>query len=383
MDCKTEQTVLHLIDTTGPGGAETVFIQLADLLRRNGYRSVVVIRGPGWVQEELERRGLKPIIMDAKGSFAFGFLYRLCRLVRAEKVDIIQSHLLGSNVYAALLGVLIHRPVVATYHGMVDVNPNERFKRLKNAAMRWGIKRYVAVSHNLAQKIKEQKLLDPAKTDIIYNGVDPARYRQSANSSLREDLGLAKDAILVGSLGNVRPAKAYDLLVEAAAMTSQSRRQLHFIIAGHKKPSLMAQLNRQVEALGISANVHFIGFVNDSADFLSQLDIFLLSSRSEGFSIATIEAMMTGLPVLVTRCGGPEEIVTHGENGWIVDADSAQALAEGLIQLLGSPDLASRIATAGQKHAQAVFGVDTMINSYQAIYQALSTPEAASSPVDC
>ena len=157
---KASNTILHLIDTTGPGGAETVFIQLADNMRKRGFSSIVVIHGPGWVHEELKRRGIDPYIIPAKGSFAFGFLYQLVRLIRKNRVKLIQSHLLGSNVYAAMAGNLTRVPVVATYHGMVDVNPNERFKKLKRKVMQWGIKRYVAVSQNLLKNIREQKLLD-------------------------------------------------------------------------------------------------------------------------------------------------------------------------------------------------------------------------------
>lgn len=372
--CKMEKTVLHMIDTTGPGGAETVFIQLADLLRSKGYRSLVVIRGPGWVKDELERRGLEPIVLDAKGSFAAGFLSQLIRLAKREKVDIIQSHLLGSNVYAAMLGAIIRRPVVATYHGMVDVNPNERFRLLKHKVMQWGISRYVAVSRSLAARIKERNLLDPAKTRIIYNGVNSLRYsRDAERRDLRKALGLSGQDVLVGSLGNVRPAKAYDVLIQAAKLVGQARANIHFVIAGHKRPSLMAELEEQMRAQGVEGKVHFVGFVEDSAGFLSQLDFFLLSSRSEGFSIATIEAMMTGLPVVVTRCGGPEEIVEHGHTGWIAEAESATSIAEGLIHLLDQPGVAARLATAGERHARRHFGIDAMVDAYLDVYQSLET----------
>ncbi|MGQ9424691.1 glycosyltransferase [Gilvimarinus sp. F26214L] len=365
------KTILHLIDTTGPGGAETVFVQLADLLRQRGFRSVVVIRGPGWVDQELRRRGLNPIVLDAKGSFAFGFLYRLFRLAKREKVDIVQSHLLGSNVYAALLGILIRRPVVATYHGMVDVNPNERFRRLKNWAMKWGISRYVAVSRSLAAQIRDQGLLDPDKTEIVYNGVDADRYKRKdpGTDDLRARLGLPDNAIVVGSLGNVRPAKAYGVLVEAAALVAKKRKDIYFLVAGHKRSSLMKRLEDLMDARGTGDRVHFLGFFEDSAGFLSQLDYFLLSSRSEGFSIATIEAMMAGLPVLVTRCGGPEEIVSHRHTGRIVEPGDPAALAQGLLEMIECPDETAAMATAGQRHARATFGLDAMLESYIDVYR--------------
>ncbi len=366
------KTILHLIDTTGPGGAETVFIQLADKLRTQNYRSIVVIRGPGWVQEELERRGLSPIILPSKGSFAFGFLWKLVRLLKKEKVDLIQSHLLGSNVYAAMAGLLSGVPVVATYHGMVDVNPNERFRFIKHQAMKWGIKRYVAVSASLMENIEKQRLLDVRKTRVIYNGVDTALYGQAKQHDLKARLGLPEEAIVFGSLGNIRPAKAYDNLIKAGSRVIERYPNAHFVIAGHQKPSLMEKLNTLTQSLGVEKHFHFLGFCSDCADFLAQVDIFVLSSSSEGFSIATIEALASQLPVVATRCGGPEEILTDGENGLLVEANSPEALAKGLLALLASPDLAQRLAEAGSRHAAETFGIEAMLRDYDQIYKALS-----------
>ena len=80
-------TILHVIDTTGPGGAESIFIELSDRMRCRGYRCIPLIRGPGWVKEELERRGLKPELIDAKGSFNLAYLGKLLKLIRRERVD--------------------------------------------------------------------------------------------------------------------------------------------------------------------------------------------------------------------------------------------------------------------------------------------------------
>lgn len=371
MESTRRKTVLHLIDTTGPGGAETVFIQLADRLRGRGYRSIVVIRGPGWVHDELRRRQLEPVVMDAKGSFAVGFLFRLIRLAKREKVDLIQSHLLGSNVYAAMLGLVIGKPVVATYHGMVDVNPRERFRRLKQQVMRWGIRCYVAVSQSLADAIQKQGLLEESKTHVVYNGVDPEAFARDEDQDLRRQLGINEGVKLWGCLGNVRPAKAYDVLIDAMALIQDEHPSLHVVVAGHQRASLMAQLKERMDALGVGHRIHFIGFVGDSAAFLRQLDYFVLPSRSEGFSIATIEAMMAGLPIVATRCGGPEEILTHEETGWLVNPDNPRALAEAMLRLSSNDTLAQKLAAAGQYHSRACFGIDAMVNSYQQIYESV------------
>jgi glycosyltransferase involved in cell wall biosynthesis len=204
------KTILHVIDTTGPGGAETVFIQLADQLRQRGYRAVVVIRGPGWVHDQLVARGLQAHVIDAKGSFNWRFLRALLRLIRKERVDLIQSHLLGSNVYCAMAGLLARKPVIATFHGMVDVGPRERFRAFKLWVLNRGVARFVAVSNSLRDAIAREGLLDAARCEIIYNGIDLGRYGRRHERALHQRLALPDGAVLIGSLGNIRPAKGYD-----------------------------------------------------------------------------------------------------------------------------------------------------------------------------
>lgn len=369
MPQKPAKTILHVIDTTGPGGAETVFIELADRLRQRGYRCLTLIRGPGWVCDQLRARGFEPFIVDAKGSFNWRFLRQMLRIIRRERVDVIQSHLLGSNVYCAMAGLLSRKPVIATFHGMVDVGPGERFRSAKLWLMNRGVRHFVAVSRALREAIAREGLLDPRRCQIIYNGVDLTRYNRGDGARLRQRLGLAADAILVGSLGNVRPAKGYDLLIPAAQTVLARHPNVHFIIAGDPKTSLQRQLDALAQQLSISDHIHFIGFCDDSADYLSQLDLFLLSSTSEGLSIATIEALATGLPAVVTRCGGPEEIMQADHDGLMVEP-SAPAIAAGVLRLLDDPALGQRLAAQGRASVRERFGIEAMLDAYGRLYEA-------------
>jgi len=334
---KHQKTILHVIDTTGPGGAETVFIDLADKLRDKGYRSIALIRGKGWVYEELKRRNIVTHIIECKGSFNIGFLRKLVSLIKTEKVEIIQSHLLGSNIYCAMAGMLTRKPVFATFHGAVDVAKQERFLKLKCLILNLGVTKFIAVSKNLKDEIKASGLLSERKTTVIYNGVDTALYYKRESSPIRKSLGLNSKNILVGSLGNVRPAKAYDVLIKAAAIAVKEKPELHFIIAGDtKKEPLMSELKNLIEKENVVNNVHFIGFQNNSADFLGQMDIFLLTSSSEGFSISTIEAIATGLPVIATKCGGPEEIITTDSEGLLVETNNPPKIAHTILNIFNT-----------------------------------------------
>ena len=356
--------ILHLIDTTGPGGAETVFIELADRLRERGHDSTVVIRGEGWVAEELRRRGLEPILLPCRGSFELGFLRSLKGLIEDRGIELIQSHLLGSNVYAALAGLWTRTPVVATYHGMVDISPNERFRRLKKWVMRRGIDRYVVVSQRLLGVIENNDLLQRDQTTVIYNGVD---VEASGKMAVRDRQG---GSITIGSLGNIRPAKAYDRLLEAARIVIDRRPEVRFVIGGEGKGrSLYRKLEQQRRELGLERQVEFLGFVEDIQGFLSQLDLFLLTSSSEGFSIATIEAMAAGLPVVATRCGGPEEIIEDGVDGRLVEANNPEAIAEGLLALIDDPEQARALAERGRLKARDTYSMDRMIQRYEDLYR--------------
>jgi glycosyltransferase involved in cell wall biosynthesis len=366
------KTILHTIDTTGPGGAETVFIDLATRLSPEKFRSIVVIRGKGWVYEELCRRGMEPVLLDSRGSFNLGYLSGLREIIRREGVDLIQSHLLGASVYCSLAGLLTGTPVVATFHGSVDIGERERLKSLKFAAINTGTARIVAVSGGLRDDILRRTKLRADKTEIIYNGIPTAEFQRARSNSLRQKYGWSEDEFIIGSLGNIRPAKGYEILHRAAALLNGGETSLRFVIAGQPdKNGLHEDLLRLREELGLEDRVQFLGFLDDPADFLSNLDLFLSSSTSEGLPLAAIQAMAAQLPLLATRCGGYEELVTDRENGWLVEVGSPEAIAEAIQFLVAAPEARLELAKNARKHATETFDISMMLNAYERIYDSL------------
>jgi len=290
-------TILHLIDTTGPGGAETVFIDLAANLPKEKFRSIVLIRGKGWVYEELSRHGIAPMLLDAKGSFNWRFLLRLRRLVTQEKVDLIQSHLLGSSVYSSLAGILTGVPVVSTFHGQVDIGENERFKRLKFAAINFGSKKVIAVSKMLQKDMLSRTTLRKNRTTIIYNGIATQKFQKPHSDSIRKKYGGADDVFVIGCLGNIRPAKGYDILLGAASLVLNNKEKSYrFVIAGEpdKSKNLYNALLEKRKELNLEDTVKFLGFTDDASEFLASMDLFLSSSISEGLPLSAIQAMSAG-----------------------------------------------------------------------------------------
>lgn len=364
------KTILHIIDTTGPGGAETVFLNLLRELATTEFRSVVVLRGEGWVAEKVRAIGISPHFIDSKGSFNLGYIKALRRLLVNEQVDLIHAHLLGSNVYGAILALICRKPMIATFHGAVDVADRERFLKTKFFLIGLGASKIVCVSKRLHTELSARSMLPQRKVKLIYNGVNPSLFVNDSAGGLKQELGLKPDTILVVSIGNIRPAKGYEYLVNAALLMSEVDPNTHFIVVGHPRDTLFKKLKRQISEAHQKPNVHWLGFRDDVADILRQADMFLLPSVSEGFSISTVEAMMAGVPVIATRSGGPEELIVDGETGFLIPVRDSAAIVTA-IEKLKFPEIRQSVVARARTNASEKFGLATMLQEYRGLYQQL------------
>jgi glycosyltransferase involved in cell wall biosynthesis len=206
-----QRTIIHAIDTTGPGGAETVFLDVVQQLQLENYNNLAIIKGAGWVEDQLKSRGVRYQIIKPRGFLSIPYYWQLHRLLKRENAVLVHAHLLGSTLTYSILCLLMRLPLVATLHGRVDINPNERFVAIKQWIMRLGVDKLVAVSRDLAQYIESRGLFPAKAINVIYNGIDPSRYGVKLKENLRSDLKLPADAVLIGSLGNIRPAKSINV----------------------------------------------------------------------------------------------------------------------------------------------------------------------------
>lgn len=361
--------ILHTIDTTGPGGAETVFVNLIKSLDHQKFEPIVIIRGPGWVSDELRKNGITPLFVNSKGAFNFKYLWELVRIIRKYKIDIIQSHLLGSNLYSSLAGKICGVPVVSTFHGFVDIHSKERFSTLKSMVINCGSSQLVFVSDSLKEFYIEQKGFSTRKAVTIYNGIDTSLFRPQRDYSIRGKLGVGADNILVGAVGNIRPAKGYEYLLRAAKMIVERCPTFRFVIAGEGHGKLFDDLNELRIKLGLENHLFFWGFEHDIAKFMNNIDIFVLSSVSEGFSISTIEAMACSIPVIATRSGGPEEIISHLENGILVEACSPEGIMESIIRFHENRSTLVKILDSGMDVVKNKYTLKVMTGKYADLYR--------------
>lgn len=359
------RTILHVIDTTGPGGAETVFLTLAMACNENGYHSHALIRGPGWVEERLKAMNIEYQVLDCKGSFNFRYLMQLLKTVKQLKPLAIQSHLLGSNVYASLVGILSRTPVIATFHGYVDISPKERLRWVKLLLIGLGAKRIVAVTPDLKNGIAVSgNWLLRRKAKVIPNGISTEQFDGIAQKRLESR---SASPLVFGCLGNVRRAKNYQLAVDFIVHLNNKGVSACLRIAGDDTNTMARKLKEYCREKGVASNVTFCGFIDDVPGFFDSIDIFLMTSSSEGQPLALTQALAAGIPVLTTP-SGVEEIIP-GELIFVSKDHSADSLFESLNRILveevDSPELYLKRRSYIQQHFSAPAMVEAYLRDYE------------------
>lgn len=365
--------VLQLIESSETGGAEAVFAELCARLAPPQHSVTAAVLYEGWLVDHLRSRGIAPVLVPTRaGGLDVPLLRGIRRLVRDHRIDLVHAHLFTTSVYAGAACIGLGVPVVATFHGTMDVDAGDWAKRLKWAALNRTATRTVFVSAALRDHFLRQGLARQDRSIVIHNGIDLARFRAGDRQRARDRLGLPHDSFVIGCVGDLRPSKDYATMLAAVSRLPTTGRQVRTVVAG-THTALLPELIAQRDALGLGATVEFIGHRSDVAELLPAFDIYLTTSVSEGFSLTVVEALATGLPVVATRSGGPEEILEDGVTGVLVPPGDAARIAEAVQAIRTQPTTAARLAAAGTAAARQRFSIETMLAAYETLYAELLT----------
>jgi len=364
--------ILQYIETSGPGGAETVLINLARHLDPNRFQPSVILHRTGWVSEQLATYGIRTEIVPCSRSWDISFLRRFIRTCRELKIDVIHSHLFGAGLYASLAGAVLRLPVIVTFHNELFLpGQRHRFLPLKNFLIRNLADKIVLVADYMRPEYVSTGKYPEAKMTTIYNGIEfPARLSESEKHTLRSELNLGTDDLLVGHVANFRAPKGHRYLVEAAAEVAKQVPNVRFLLIGDPGDgSIKAEVEKLAARHNIEKNIVLLGFRSDVSKLLSLIDVFVLSSISEGHPLSVVEAMAASKPVVVTNVGGLPEIIDDGKTGYLVQPKNPPALAEKIIALASQPDLREQMGGRAVKSAEGRFSLDAMIRSYEQLFE--------------
>jgi glycosyltransferase involved in cell wall biosynthesis len=361
--------VVHLVIGGEVAGGQLVALQLALATRDRGHEVAFVSPSPGDFVDLAEQEGFRTRVVPLGGALDVRSLLRLRALLRAERADVLHTHVHFSlNVLGRLAGRLAGARVVAHMHIANVFRAGGLARRaqvaLDNATARL-CGRIVAVSEATRISLLRQGY-PAARVVVVHNGIGPA-----APVELRRPDGAPDAAPLLLHVGRLAPVKGQRELIEALALLR--RPDAVAVLAGKDLEtggSYQRELETLAAALGVHERVVFAGYRDDVPALLAAADVFVLPSFVEGLPLTVLEAMAAARPVVASRAGGTPEAVVDGETGVLVPPGDVEALAGALDELLADPERARRLGEAGKRRVEERFSVDAMVDGVLAAYPA-------------
>lgn len=356
------------------GGGERIVLKLAALLPQYGYRASILTFSAHPKSAGLKSPPCPIYVLPLQRTYditALRAALDLRRFLRQQQIQIVQTFFESSDLWAGFvtktmskakliwsrrdMGILRTRKHHIAYRLMAGV-PDAVF----------------AVSEQVRRHCIEVDRIDSARVQTIYNGLNLADWNTTSRPSKSGELHIT-------TVGNIRRVKGHDIFIRAAASIVPRFPNVSFSIAGDVlEPEYFAELQVLVRDLNLSNHFHFVGGVTDIREYLSAADIFVLPSRSEGFSNAIVEALAASLPVVATEVGGNAESVKDGVNGFLVPTEDSSALSAAITHLLSDPSQAKAMGIAGKALVAERFTTQAMMNRISATYRNLLAPSPSS-----
>ncbi len=354
--------ILQIISSSRTSGAEKHVIVLSQYLQKLGHTVTVVCPPHGWLPEQLKLAGVNIILLPMRGKLAPKSVISMVKFVKANNVDVIHTHLTRATYMGVIAGALAKVPVISTVHVLT-----------KDAAYRWlprGNRHWVvAVSNFLRDGLLNRGVSD-MRVHTVYNGteIDPEHVPTlEQNALVRKELGFAADVVLVGQVGRVDEFKGAQLLVETVKSVVQKCPHINFVFIGQADPDFEKLLKQIAESNGVLDKITFLGVRNDVARILGALDIVTLPSLNEACSMAIIESMASGRPVIATLAGGNPELVEDGVTGLLVERNE-QSLCSAILDLANDPIKRDSMGHAASRRAKEMFFAPVMAKNMEGVY---------------
>ena len=362
----TQRTrVLFVIDELDIGGTEQQILELVKRLDRAVYLPMVCCFRPGRVSREIEMAGIPVFTLPKRGRLDVGLIAGLVRLMRRERVDLVQTYLITANTWARLAAILARVPIIISSERNVDMWEDP----VKPVIGRW-LDRWTYATIGNSQAVKDylvRKGLRPERIRVIYNGVDSGRFEEpAAPEATRAGLGIPAHHSVVALVARLEPQKDPRTFLEAASMIVQKLPAVSFVVIGGG--TMQPDLEREAHALGLGKRIVFTGPRRDVPSLLAACDVSVMSSVKEGMSNTIMESMAAGKPMVATRVGGNAELIADGETGFLVPPRDAAALANAIERILADQALGRSMGRRARARIAERFSVDAMVSATQRLY---------------
>jgi len=352
--------ILHTEAATAFGGQEFCIYKEMVAMRERGHHLEAVCQPHAELTQRLRDAGFTVHTVNMDGPVNFMRSVAFVRRVAARGwFDVVNTHSRCDTVRAAMGARLARTPlIVRTRHLAKPIN--------SLYAYTWLAHRVIAVSRHV-----HRQLLDggapPKSVATIHSPI--VLPESDGQCSVRQELGLPDNALVVGCVAVMRAEKGHADLIDAFHQIQATFPQAHLVLAGDGMP-VFERLKAQVESLGLASRVHFLGRRHDIGNVLQAFDVFALPTHREAFGTAFVEAAAMGVPVIGTDVGGVPETMQAGVTGLLVPPRDPAALAAALESLLADPERRRRMGEAGREfiRGQGLFSVDRTAQLVESVY---------------
>lgn len=303
-----------------------------------------------------------------KSPAFFRDIGKIKKRLREYNVDIAQTFFVDGNIYGTIAAHRAGVPVVISSRRNIGYWHN-RFQVMILRLLRRWTDHYLANSQAVIETTIETEKAPRAKLNLIYNGLDLARFRTvdaAGRDRVRREWDCGDDAIVVGAVANLRPVKNIELLITTAAKLAEKDKRVHLVVVG-EGPN-REEYQRLIDHLGLGDRIKLVGQRQDIETCLAGFDIAVLASQSESFSNSLIEYMAAGKPVVASAVGGNVEAIEHEVSGLTFSLDRPESLREALQRLIDDPALAGRLGETARNIAHERYSWETCLAAHEAYY---------------
>jgi glycosyltransferase involved in cell wall biosynthesis len=367
----TPVVLAELAGSASYGGGERYLELLFERLDRARYRALLICPEPGPFVGRMKERGVETHLVQLAPLFNPLALWRLTRLLRRERVTILQTHGARANFYGRIAGRLAGVPVIIStvHNSLKDYEVRSLRRWLYAFLLRLTlplVHRIVCVSEANRRDLTEECPAASAKAYTVYNGVDPSTFpSQLDRQTVRQKFGITQGPVLV-TIARLTEQKGHRYLIQALPRLLQTWPQLCCMFVGEGE--LRDALHHMAIDLGVEQACRFMGVREDIADILAAVDVVVLPSLSEGFPFVLLEALAMGCPVVASRVNGIPELIENQKTGLLVSPRDPHALMVAIREVLSNPTAASKMGAEGRAVVRERFTVDRMVANTTAIF---------------
>ncbi len=372
--CLGNVTILYLTSSRFFGGPERQMLELAKEMIP-AWKTIFVSFSEGGLCRsflgEAQEAGCEAIELSADTPRLLCATRELTQLLRDTDASMLCCHGYKANLLGWLATRRVGIPIVSVSRGWTGECFRVRLYEWLDKRVLRRMDRVVCVSEGQAEKVRRAGVAG-TKITVIHNGVRPQRFACPKPEYRQRLLELfpAAPKLIVAAAGRLSPEKGFDVLIDAAATVVAKEPEVGFVLFGDGP--LREQLNARIERLGLADRFILTGFRSNLDDYFPHFDLFAQSSHTEGLPNVILEAFAASVPVVATAVGGTPEIVEDGQNGLLVPAGDAPALASAIMRLTNDTSLKVQMGTAGRQRVETEFTFDAQAAAYRKLFAQLA-----------